>query len=101
MKQFAYRNYLDEEELESLAVDDSELFTIDCFSLGLDFGGRPLGFAFAFVLDGGIFLRTASVSLSEELSGEKMLFFLSDIILDVLLFAFETDVDLELALFCI
>lgn len=68
--------YLDEDELlDSLAVDDSELFAVAGFSTGLGFGGRPLGFGAGFALGGGAFLRAASASLSDELSGEKMLFF--------------------------
>lgn len=48
------------------------------FSVAFGFGGRPLGFAAGFLFGGGTFFGTASVSLSEELSGEKMLFFLDE-----------------------
>lgn len=76
-----YSTHLElDEPLDSVAVDDSELFTTGAFStMGFDFGGRPFGLGAAFVFAGGVFFRGSS-SLSVELSGEKILFIFFDLL---------------------
>lgn len=69
-----------DDPLDSVAVDDSELFTTAGFStIGFCFGGRPFGLGAGFVFAGGVFFRGSS-SLSVEFSGEKILFIFFDLL---------------------